>query len=143
MDYTGYSKLAGVLHNRMSETAETKPVLDFGQINADGSLTTNLYPITIPASDYLVCRCAAHKEAVLTTTQTGQGTHPHGPSGAHAGHTTGDGTHSHPSDEGAHDHDVLLPSSMAAIKSGDRVLVAWVGNDAVVIDVIVAASGVV
>lgn len=142
MDYSGYSKLAGVLHGRMQQTAAKPPALDFGQIQSDYSLTTNIYPVTIPASDYLVCRCAAHKEAILTTTQTGQGQHPHGPSGAHAGHSTGDGTHSHPATEGAHVHDVLRPDSMRAVKPGDRVLVAWVGNDAVVIDVVVPASEV-
>lgn len=64
-------------------------LLDFGEIQKDGSLITNTFPIPIPKADYLVCRC--------DTTYT----------------------------------------------AGTRVLVAWVGNDAVVISAIVEASEVI
>lgn len=41
---------------------------------------------------------------------------------------------------GMHYHDVYLPDKMRWIKPGDRVLVAWVGVDAVVIDLICNAK---
>lgn len=48
--------------------------------------------------------------------------------------------HTHPDTEGAHIHAVLIPESMRKLKVGDRVLVAWVGNDPVVIDIILPAT---
>ncbi len=48
--------------------------------------------------------------------------------------------HTHPDTEGAHIHAVLIPESMRTLKSGDKVLVAWVGNDPVVIDIILPAT---
>jgi len=51
------------------------------------------------------------------------------------------GEHSHEEDEdGKHYHDVYLPRKMYRIQPEDRVLVAWVGDDAVVIDIIMAAT---
>lgn len=67
------------------------------------------------------------------------GTHNHGSSGTHGGHTGGDGSHTHTS-EGPHVHDVLIPDKMRKLLPGDRVLVAWVQNDAVVIDLVLPAS---
>lgn len=42
--------------------------------------------------------------------------------------------------EGPHVHDVLIPEKMRKLLPGDRVLVAWVQNDAVVIDLVLPAS---
>lgn len=41
--------------------------------------------------------------------------------------------------EGAHQHHVLVPEKMRSLKPGDRVLVAWVQNEAVVIDIVVSS----
>lgn len=142
--YNGISKLANVIHKKISDSnAQSSVWLDFGEIQKDGSLKTNKFDIPIPAGDYLICRCASHKENILTQTKAGQGQHPHGPSGTHGGHTGGDGTHAHLATEGSHIHDVVRPDSMRAIKPGDRVLVAWVGNDPVVIDIILQADEVI
>ena len=35
-----------------------------------------------------------------------------------------------------HEHIVLIPEKMRRIKAGDRVLVAWVENEAVVVDIV-------
>ena len=48
-------------------------------------------------------------------------------SGSHGGHEYGDGSHS---------HSIPVPK----LKPGDRVLVAWIQSEAVVVDVIVSAS---
>lgn len=137
----GLNKLGKVLQQRMTESSASPLVLDFGEIQSDYSLLTNTYPIPIPKSDYLVCRDVTHNPGIrLTQTKSGQGQHPHGPSGEHDGHSTGNGQHSHPDTEGAHVHDVVLPESMYWLRPGDRVLVAWVQNDAVVIDVVLPAT---
>lgn len=137
----GVNKLGKVLQQRMRETNSSPLVLDFGVIQQDYSLMTNTYPIPIPKSDYLVCRDTTHNpNMALTQTKTGQGQHPHGSSGGHSGHSSGNGSHSHPDTEGTHVHDVVLPETMHWLKPGDRVLVAWVQNDAVVIDVVLPAT---
>lgn len=41
--------------------------------------------------------------------------------------------------EGAHQHHVLVPEKMRSLKPGDRVLVAWVQNEAVVVDIVVSS----
>lgn len=80
----GTNKLARVLSNRMKKESESPMVLEFGAIKSNNSLSTDSFPVSIPAGEYLV----------------------------------------------------LENVSKDTIKSGDRVLVAWVGNDAVVIDVV-------
>lgn len=137
----GVNKLAQTLQRRMKETSKSPLMLDFGVIQQDYSLLTNTYPIPIPKADYMVCRGATHNPSIpLTQTYQKQGQHPHGSSGSHGGHSSGNGSHSHPDTEGTHVHDVVLPKTMHWIKPGDRVLVAWVQNDAVVIDVILPAT---
>ena len=42
-------------------------------------------------------------------------------------------------DEGTHQHTVLIPEKMRSLQAGDRVLVAWVQNEAVVIDIITSS----
>lgn len=108
----GLSRLAGVLTGIARENTGDV-MLDFGVIQNDRSLLTNSYPISIPKSDYLVCR---HLKANSEST-----------SSASVG------------DHGSHRHSV---STARALSVGDRVLVAWVGNDAVVIDVILTAASV-
>jgi len=110
----GANHLARVLSERMHKENESPLVLDFGSIEADYSLKTNTFPVPIPKSDYTVCKHVGG----LTLAVTG---------GKHSGHESGTGEHS---------HSIAVPT----IKPGDRVLVAWVQSEAVVIDVIVPAS---
>ena len=60
----------------------------------------------------------------------------------HGGHMhNSKGEHDHEEDpDGKHYHNVYLPRKMYRIQPGDRVLVAWVGDDACVIDVVMAAT---
>lgn len=149
MDKTnrGVSNLAVVLSDRMKQENKSPLVLDFGVIQTDYSLKTNTFAKPIPKGDYSVCRqlTLGAKDAHLTNTisvgNNGDGTHSHGSSGSHThsgcgiggGHTGGSHTHNN---EGPHVHDVLIPESMRSIEPGDRVLVAWVQNEAVVIDIV-------
>ena len=138
----GLSKLAAALQGQMQKNQEANSalILDFGEIQTDYSLLTNTYPIPIPKTDYLVCRCVSYNPAqALTSTAWPKEIQPQ-----HAGHTHGSlGQHKHSEDvNGEHYHSVALPEKMHWIKPGDRVLVAWVQNDAIVVDKILPASQV-
>ena len=132
-----------------SETAQrfnNQPlIVDFGVINSDMSLRTNSYLVDIPVGEYQVCRqlTLGAKDKVLYKTQAAgkpnDGTHSHGSSGTHGGHEGGDGSHVH-QNEAPHIHDVLISEKMRSLKVGDNVLVVWVGNDAVVVDIIYPAK---
>lgn len=111
--HPGTSKLAAVLSQRMKKENDSPLVLDFGEIQANGSLITNTFPVPIPKGDYTVCRHVGGLSFQVS-------------GGTHVGHTL---------ENGSHVHTVAPP----AIKAGDRVLVAWVQSEAVVIDVIVGS----
>lgn len=55
----GTNRLAVVLSRRMKMEGESAPVIDFGEIKANGSLVTNMFPVAVPRGDYTVCRHAA------------------------------------------------------------------------------------
>lgn len=114
----GTNKLANVLSQRMKKENESPLVLDFGEIQGNGSLLTNTFPVPIPKGEYSICRHVGG----LSFTISG-GTHP-----GHLSQTQTVNT-------GSHQHTVAPP----VIKAGDRVLVAWVQNEAVVVDVIVSS----
>lgn len=81
--HPGTSKLASILSQRMKKENSSPLSLDFGEIQGNGSLLTNTFPVPIPKGDYSVCKRYAIE-----------------------------------------------------MSSGDRVLVAWVQSEAVVIDII-------
>ena len=108
--HPGTAKLAQVLDKRTSQKTESPLTLDFGEIQGNGSLITNTFPVAIPKGQYSVCR---HVGGLSFTTSGGK----------HGGHSSGDGSHGH----------TITPPQ---IKPGDRVLVAWVMNEACVIDVV-------
>ncbi len=154
----GISKLTKVLQDRIHKVGDKPQVLDFGIIQDDMSLLTNTFPLPIPKSDYMICRSVSWNPAIPMTmtwwdnesssvngwededwSKSGwQG----GGGDSHISHGHGKkGEHDHIScPTGKHYHDVYLPDKMRWIKPGDRVLVAWVGDDACVIDLILQAS---
>lgn len=118
--HPGTSRLATVLSQRMKKENASPLVLDFGEIQANHSLVTNTFPVSIPKGDYSVCRSVNGFE--LATSDS-----------SWTGHLQdGEHVHSSPSGVPGHSHDVPMPK----LKTGDRVLVAWVQNEAVVIDII-------
>lgn len=131
--YAGTSKMAKILSERMKAESKSSLVLDFGKINPDYSLTTNTFPVKIPKGDYSVCRQLTLGNTGSSFTSTSSDDHSHS-GGSHGGHELGNGSHSH--SDGVHSHSVLLPEKMRSIKPGDRVLVAWIQNEAVVIDIV-------
>lgn len=144
---------------------ESSLVLDFGEIKDDESLVTNTFPIPIPKGDYHVLRQLTYGKTgdILAKTQNigkpGSGEHNHlkvatlldsrgMPCSGMVG-TPAAGQPDPPDppqssagsggSEGAHQHHVLVPEKMRSLKPGDRVLVAWVQNEAVVVDIIVSS----
>ena len=123
----GANKLARALQQRFHEMNITPPALDFGTIQGDMSLLTNKFPLPIPQSDYMVCRDVAigAENDVLYKTRD---TEPRSKVDFSGEPNT------------THFHDVLICEKMRWLKPGDRVLVAWVGNDPCVVDLIMPAS---
>lgn len=114
----GMNRLAQVIQGRIkkNQDADSALILDFAEIQSDYSLLTNTYPLPIPKGDYMICRqLTLGAEGDYLTNMTVAGHH-------------------------EHTHDVLIPETMRKLKPGDRVLVAWVQNDAVVIDLVLPAS---
>lgn len=150
----GINKLGVLLKGQMNQMSEKPLILDFGTIQEDYSLLTNTYTIPIPITDYTICRSVSWNPAKPMTMTWWADEEPsvagwenedwsskgwRGGSPNHIAHQHGskgeDGTEC-----GKHYHDVYLPDKMRWIKPGDRVLVAWVGVDTVVIDIILNAS---
>ena len=71
----GASKFAGAIRKIMDRNTNNALVLDFGVIQSDGSLLTDEYPISIPKSDYLVCRHLKARSATAQTTSATVGDH--------------------------------------------------------------------
>ena len=116
--HPGTTRLADIISKRIKKEGETAIALDFGEITKNGSLKTNTFPVPIPKGDYMVCR---HLDYEIETKKDGK----------HDGHEDQTETHN----TGAHKHTFKTPK----LKKGDRVLVAWVQNDPVVVDVIVSS----
>lgn len=167
----GLNKLAQVMQERMNRNQEANNsalILDFGVIQDDMSLKTNTFAIPIPQADYHVCRqlTLGPTHNILAKTQDiGM---PHSGSHIHKTHsltcdhhggnvtgTTGEATSAAPdppipskrtaggdSSDGMHQHHVLIPEKMRQIKPGDRVLVAWVQSEAVVVDIVLPGTAV-
>lgn len=112
----GVNNLAAVLQTRMRELNGGMPVVDFGTIRADMSLVADAFPVPIPQRDYIICRSliSGPVDSVIAKTGTNSG----------------------------HEHDVLVYDYNRQIQPGDRVLVAWRGNDACVIDIILPATAI-
>lgn len=114
----GTNRLARVLAERMKQESESPLILDFGEIQENYSLITNTFPVSIPKGQYSICR---HIGGLSFTTDKG----------GHSGHENQTANHN----TGSHTHNIEPPK----IKPKDRVLVAWVQSEAVVIDVIVSS----
>ena len=128
---SGISQLAGVLSDRMKAESDGPAVLDFAVINDDYSLRTNRFPVDIPKEDYTVCRHLCERVAKIESKDASDA---QVTGGAHAGHTEGDGSHTHTvSLEHEHEYKTRY------LKPQDRVLVGWIQNEVIVIDLIVPA----
>ncbi|MEG1904891.1 MAG: hypothetical protein RR212_10880 [Bacteroidales bacterium] len=113
-EFKGVSHLADILKSMANDTIEYNgPVVDFGTIQGDGSLKTNASGIVIPINGYLICGNLLNQNCSGST-----------------------------SNNQGHEHSAIV-SYPKRVSNGSKVLVLWVGNDAVVIDVIHEASEVI
>lgn len=118
--HPGTAKLAAVISQRIKRETKNSLILDFGTIQGNGSLVTDTFPLPIPKGDYSVCRSV--NGDILGTSES-----------SWINHLQEDKhIHSNSSMVPKHSHDV----PMQKLKAGDRVLVAWVQNEAVVVDLI-------
>ena len=112
----GIGSLARTLKKQIGKETASPLILDFGDIGPQMELTTNSFPVPIPPDSYKVCRqltLGAVDDKLTETTLDG------GP---------------------VHTHDVKVPEKMRSLKPGDTVLVAWIGSDAVIIDIVVEGA---
>lgn len=109
-------RLGQTLDDRMKRTsgAASKITLEFGVISDNLYLTVDSIGTPIPKGDYMVSLSLTHSD--------------------YKGYTPEDGG----ADTEPHTHRV--PSVFRGIQPGDRVLVAWVGFEPVVIDIIVSSN---
>lgn len=112
---TNIQKLGSLLDSRMKQNsgAATKTVLEFGVINGNLSLTTDSIKTPIPKGDYMTSLSLTHND--------------------YKGYDQENG-----GDTEAHSH--RMPSVFRRIQPGDRVLVAWVGFEPVVVDILVSSN---
>ena len=114
-------RLGDTLASRMKKTSDAAvpTTIELGTINTNLSLTTDSLPTPIPKGDYMVnlmLACGSYKTSSETHTHSGS-------------------DHSHSG--GAHSHE--LPSGFRGLRAKDRVLVAWCGNEPVVIAIVVSS----
>jgi len=120
----GANALTNTLTGMMKKIADKPPVLDFGIINTDLSLTINSFPRPVPLSDYSICRQLLYDPNIPLTETYVDGSHDH--YGAVPAET--------------HQHKVKLPKKMRRLKAGDKVLVAIIQNEFVVVDIVYNAE---
>ena len=114
-------RLGEILTDRMKRTssAAVPTAIELGTINGNLSLTTDSLPAPIPKGDYMINLMLA-----ANSYRTSSESHSHsGSDHSHSG-----GSHSH-----------ALPDAFRSLRAGDRVLVAWCGNEPVVIAVVVSS----
>ena len=106
-------RLGDILTSHMKKTsaAAIPTTIELGTIGSNLSLTVDSIPVPIPKGDYMI-------NLMLTGSSYRTG------SAADA-------------DGGAHSH--ALPDAFRSLKAGDRVLVAWCGNEPVVLTVLVSS----
>ena len=123
---SGANQLTNTLKGMIGSIAgeKSKTQIDIGIIHSDYSLTTNSFPKPIPKDSYSVCRQLLYWEGVPLTETYIDGGHDH--YGAVPYET--------------HYHKVKLPKKMYRLRPGNKVLVAIVGNEFVVIDIIYDAK---
>ena len=136
---TNIQRLGEGLTGRMKKTAKANipTTLELGTINGDLSLTVDSLSNTIPKGSYMVSLALTHDTYYTYNEMNSSANKPHvHQAGEHEGHESGTGAHTHDKD-GLHDH--RAPSVFRNLKPGDRVLVAWVGHEPIVISIVVSS----
>lgn len=122
-------RLGATLSNRMKRTANgaVPTTIELGIVNSNLSITTDSLQAAIPKGDYMV--------NLMLTGSRNTSTESHTHTGGEHGQYSGTGSHSHT--DGEHSH--VLPGGFRSLRAGDRVLVAWCGNEPVVIAIVTSS----
>ena len=125
------TRLGEILGGRMRQTAAAAVgvPLELGVINENLSLTVDSIAAPIAKGDYMVNLLFG-----ASSYHTSKETHTHS-GGLHGGHDGGSGSHTH--EDGLHKH--RLPEDFRLLNPGDRVAVAWCGNEPVVLAIVVSS----
>ena len=131
-------RLGNTLAKRMAKTSKNAiPVtLELGIINSDMSLTTDTLVGNISPQDYMVDLQLTHLNYYSYNELNSSAEKPHHHEGGEHTQEAGTGYHTH--DDGLHDHRV--PSVFRRLQPGDRVLVAWVGNEPIIVAIVVSGD---
>ena len=131
-------RLGETLAGNMKRTANAAvpTTLELGIINGNLSLTVDSIANPIPQGDYMVPLHLTHENYYSYNEMNSSRKAPHHHAGGEHAQVGGSGYHTH--DDGLHDHRV--PSVFRRLKPGDRVLVAWIGFEPVIIDIVVAGT---
>lgn len=131
-------RLGETLSGRMKKTASAAvpTTLELGIINGNLSLTVDSIGTPIPQADYMVALHLTHENYYSYNELNSSRNAPHHHAGGEHAQCEGSGFHTH--DDGLHDHRV--PSVFRRLKAGDRVLVAWIGHQPVIVDIVVAGD---
>lgn len=124
---------ATMMSNRMQQAANAAVpnTLELGVVNANLSITPDNFRVPIPKGDYMV---NLRLTGGIDIPEGEESNHQH-TGGTHEGHTDGTGYHTHGGGKHAH----KLPEEYRGLKAGDRILIAWCGNEPVVIAIVVSS----
>lgn len=129
----GYNtkRLATVLSDRMKVTssAAVPKTVELGTYNADQSITPDSLRVRVPKGEYMINFMLAGDIYTSSETVSLSG-------GAHGGHESGSGHHSHTND-GNHNH--RLPPNFFPLQAGDRILIVWCGTEPIVVAKVVSS----
>lgn len=106
----GSYRLATVLKKQMQRQSEQPVLIEIGEIDASYNLKTDTFSELIPKTDYLICRSLVIGEEGKELVKT-------------------------------EENDIVpVPAILRKLMPGDRVLVAWIGADAIVVDILLPAT---
>lgn len=121
-------RFATMMSDRMKQTSEAAvpTSVEFATVNSNLSITPDSLGVSIPAGEYKI------NIMLSGLIYTAYATHNH-EGGGHGGHEGGDGSHTHTG--GRHRHE--MPETYRGLSPGDRVVIAWCGNEPVVLCIVV------
>lgn len=125
-------ELGKLLNSHMQRTSSAKIGIsvELGSINGNGSLVVGSLNNAIPKGEYMVSFRLTLPTLLLNTKEVELRTE-------EALKTEEALEHAHTIKK--HKHEVELPVQLRGLMPGDRVLVAWVGTEPVVIDIVVSS----
>lgn len=119
-------ELGKVMSSQMKQVfnANQGITIELGIITSGMGLTVGSLGNTIPKGDYMISMHLMNVKLTLDTTEV-------------ALETEEEDEHTHTIEK--HKHQVTLPNKLRGLQEGDRVIVAWIGTEPVVVDIVVSS----